>query len=319
MMSRALVRLAAFCLSLGAATVAGAQGSETVTYYHTDAVGSVRVITDASGQVIARYDTLPFGEEIPNEFTVDDVRKFAGKEHDYETDFDYFGARYYAAVNGRFTTVDPLLDIEKATLDPQQWNRYAYVRNSPFVHVDRDGRALDVALDVVFIANDVRTIAQQGLTVGNGVSLAGNVVGAVVPFATGVGAGAKAGYELATSGRFLEEAAQWATRLGKNTERILEDGLARGAKFRVPDLLDEARRVIGEVKDRSYVSLSKQLDDFFDYAKQTKSDFGLFIGERTRLSKPLLQRIRDSGARVYRLVDRTWQDVTDEVLAALNP
>ena len=319
MMSRALVRLATLFLALGTATVAGAQGSETVTYYHTDAVGSVRMITDASGQVIARYDTLPFGEEIPNQFTVQDVRKFAGKEHDYETNFEYFGARYYATATGRFTTIDPVLDIERATLDPQQWNRYAYVRNNPFVHVDRDGRAADIALDVVFIANDVRTIAQQGLTVGNGISLAGNVVGAVVPVATGVGAGARAGYELATSGRFLEEAAQWATRLGKNSERILEDGLARGAKFRVPDLLDEARRFIGEVKDRTYVSVTKQLDDFFEYAEQTKSQFALFIGERTKLSEPLLRRIRFSGARVYRFVDRKWQDVTEEVLAALNP
>src|SRR5262249_53395693 len=32
----------------------------TVTYYHTDAVGSVRMTTDQNGQVIARYDYLPF-------------------------------------------------------------------------------------------------------------------------------------------------------------------------------------------------------------------------------------------------------------------
>jgi hypothetical protein len=32
-----------------------------VTYCHTDAIGSVRMITDASGAVLARYDYHPFG------------------------------------------------------------------------------------------------------------------------------------------------------------------------------------------------------------------------------------------------------------------
>ena len=35
---------------------------DTVIYYHVDAIGSVRMITNANGQVLARYDFLPFGE-----------------------------------------------------------------------------------------------------------------------------------------------------------------------------------------------------------------------------------------------------------------
>jgi RHS repeat-associated protein len=65
-----------------------------------------------------------------------------GKERDTDTTFDYFGARYYEAVSGRFTTVDPVLDIEQALVDPQRWNRYAYARNSPLAFVDPDGRQL---------------------------------------------------------------------------------------------------------------------------------------------------------------------------------
>jgi hypothetical protein len=42
---------------------AEAQAGQTVEYYHLDALGSVRVVTDQNAQVIARHDFLPFGEE----------------------------------------------------------------------------------------------------------------------------------------------------------------------------------------------------------------------------------------------------------------
>ncbi|MEO8680093.1 MAG: RHS repeat-associated core domain-containing protein, partial [Vicinamibacterales bacterium] len=50
------------------------------------------------------------------------------------------GARYYRGVSGRFTTVDPVLDTDKALADPQRWNRYAYARNNPLAFIDPDGR-----------------------------------------------------------------------------------------------------------------------------------------------------------------------------------
>ena len=48
----------------------------------------------------------------------------------------YYGARYYAAEIGRFVQPDSMLpDI----YDPQQLNRYAYVRNNPLKYVDPSG------------------------------------------------------------------------------------------------------------------------------------------------------------------------------------
>ena len=52
----------------------------------------------------------------------------------------YFGARYYASQTGRFTTIDPLLGIEDALVNPQRWNRYMYSLNNPLRYVDPDGR-----------------------------------------------------------------------------------------------------------------------------------------------------------------------------------
>ena len=53
-----------------------------------------------------------------------------------------FGARYYRAQVGRFTTVDPVSTLSENLVDPQRWNRYAYARNNPLKYVDPDGREL---------------------------------------------------------------------------------------------------------------------------------------------------------------------------------
>ena len=111
----------------------------TAVYYHTDAIGSVRLVTDQAGQVVLPWhDYLPFGQEWPA--SSPDRRLFTGEERDQETQFDYFGARYFSAGIGRFTTVDPSLDVEKALVDPQRWARYPYVKNNPLKFIDPDGR-----------------------------------------------------------------------------------------------------------------------------------------------------------------------------------
>jgi RHS repeat-associated protein len=143
--TRSITRLRLLRLALGlcvghcTAATAQAQVQDTVVYYHTDAIGSVRVITDANGQVLSRHDYLPFGEAWAPLLAAD-VRQFAGKERDKETGLDYFGARYYSTAIGRFTTSDQVLHPGKAALNPQLWNKYAYVSNNPLRKVDPDGR-----------------------------------------------------------------------------------------------------------------------------------------------------------------------------------
>ena len=130
--------LTALLLVLLAASPARAQ---VVEYYHTDAIGNVRAITDASGNVIERHDYQPYGEEwLPQGGT--QPLRFTGKERDAETGLDYFGARYYGSKIGRFTTTDPVYTWQENLADPQRWNRYAYARNNPLRYVDPDGRAV---------------------------------------------------------------------------------------------------------------------------------------------------------------------------------
>jgi RHS repeat-associated protein len=160
-------------------------------------------VTDAAGAVIERHDYLPFGEEwcgtavCGANRTPGQPLRFTGKERDAETGLDYFGARYYRANAGRFTTVDPLYVVSANLADPQLWNRYTYVRNNPLRHRDPDGRFLDTLADIAAIEYDVLDIGVTLYTGGSLTSthftaLGGDVVGAIVPFVTGVGAGIRA-------------------------------------------------------------------------------------------------------------------------------
>ena len=120
-------------------SVARAQGTDTVTYYHTDAVGSVRMTTDPNGQVLHRYDYLPFGEPWPATPLQPEVRRFGGQVQDAETQLGHFGARQYESHTGRFTSADPITANALRIVNPQRWNRYAFAVNNPLKYTDPDG------------------------------------------------------------------------------------------------------------------------------------------------------------------------------------
>ncbi|MEZ5403663.1 MAG: RHS repeat-associated core domain-containing protein [Bryobacteraceae bacterium] len=128
-------------------------------YLTTDHLGSTRVISSQasaeSGNIVGRYDYLPFGESIPSGFNgraglpcpgtsgcyganLRVRQQFTAKERDAETGLDYFGARYLSAAQGRFTSPDEPL-IDQHAEDPQSWNLYSYVRNNPLIFTDSTG------------------------------------------------------------------------------------------------------------------------------------------------------------------------------------
>ena len=112
---------------------------QVVEYDHLDAIGSVRAVTDADGNVIARHDFLPFGEELAPQTPPADERLFTGQVRDFGTGLDYFHARQLRADLGRFTTPDPLTDL--AWTDPTLGasNAYGYVGANPLGFTDPMG------------------------------------------------------------------------------------------------------------------------------------------------------------------------------------
>jgi RHS repeat-associated protein len=127
-----------------------ARAVEVEKFYHLDAVGSVRAITDTNGSVLERFDYHPYGEDVAPPST-SNTRRFTSKERDPETaalgGLDYFGARYYFGRVARFTSVDPVYNWNENLSDPQRWNKYAYARNNPLRYVDPDGRSSEAILE----------------------------------------------------------------------------------------------------------------------------------------------------------------------------
>src|SRR6185503_20597126 len=126
-----------------------AVNSNGTRYTTSDNLGTPRVVTNASAGVVSRHDYKPFGEEIGagvggrttgmGYSVADGVRqRFTGKERDTETGLDYFDARYYASTMGRFTSPDPLR-ASMVPANPQTFNLYSYVINSPLTLIDPTG------------------------------------------------------------------------------------------------------------------------------------------------------------------------------------
>ena len=147
---------------LGAEYSSGAAATVpcTTCYLSYDHLGSLRMVTDQNAKVVSWHDYVPFGEEIPGGWAgrstqfgagMDNLsQRFTGKERDGESGLDYFGARYYSGVLGRFTSVDqPFNDWN--TADPQSWNLYSYVRNNPLKNIDPFGQ------DCVYAGNYSQT------------------------------------------------------------------------------------------------------------------------------------------------------------------
>ncbi|HEX2350112.1 MAG TPA: RHS repeat-associated core domain-containing protein [Ktedonobacterales bacterium] len=65
---------------------------------------------------------------------------YTGQRADATTSgLDDYGARYYDAVAGQFTSADTLLPLSAAQPDPGQLNRYAYVAGNPETKTDPSG------------------------------------------------------------------------------------------------------------------------------------------------------------------------------------
>ncbi len=73
--------------------------------------------------------------------------KFTQKERDNETGLDYFGARYYANIQGRFGSPDPIHFQKMMLIDPQRFNLYAYVRNNPLKLIDPSGMIAHISVN----------------------------------------------------------------------------------------------------------------------------------------------------------------------------
>ncbi|HEX7150405.1 MAG TPA: RHS repeat-associated core domain-containing protein [Thermoanaerobaculia bacterium] len=111
-------------------------------YFSLDHLGTPRVTTNDSREVVAFNHYYPYGKEwTPAATGNPQPMNFTGHERDTDPagtgyPLDYMHARYYNAEWGRFLAMDSA--AYKPAL-PHSWNRYAYAIGNPIKFVDPDG------------------------------------------------------------------------------------------------------------------------------------------------------------------------------------
>jgi len=115
-----------------------------VVWLHGDHLGSTSLTTDGSGNVGARQAYYPFGATrwvtgtLPTDFG------FTGQRNQSTIRLYDYHARFYDPYLNRFISADTIVPDPA---NPQDLNRYSYVRNSPLVYVDPTGHYMVFELD----------------------------------------------------------------------------------------------------------------------------------------------------------------------------
>jgi len=110
------------------------QVNSTATYwFHHDQIGSIRLVTNATGGTAATYTFDPYGAlaSSTNPGGITNPFGFSGQYQDSESGLYYLRARYYDGGTAQFLNLDPAVDATRET--------YAYVSNDPLNGQDPRG------------------------------------------------------------------------------------------------------------------------------------------------------------------------------------
>jgi RHS repeat-associated protein len=118
---------------LAGGAVAVYNSSGLAYYRHSDWLGSSHFASTPTRTMYSDGAYAPFGEPYADSGTAD--LSFTGMNQDTVPGLFDFAAREYST-QGRWPSPDPSGMAAASLKDPQSWNRYAYVRNSPLHAVD---------------------------------------------------------------------------------------------------------------------------------------------------------------------------------------
>mgnify|MGYP002692551716 CR=1 FL=1 len=112
-------------------------------YYLQDYQGNNRVIVSESGSVEEVNHYYPFGGLYANSSSSVQPYKYNGKELDTKKGLNWYdyGARWYDAAVGRFTTVDPMAEKYHSE------SPYSYCGNNPIMFIDPTGMLISPIYD----------------------------------------------------------------------------------------------------------------------------------------------------------------------------
>lgn len=294
-------------------TFVGTATAQTVTYIHTDALGSPVAETDASGNVIKRLAYEPYGAVVSGEVT--DGPGYTGHVSDAATGLSYMQQRYMDPELGVFLSVDPI----DALSDPiSSFGRYVYANQNPYSYFDPDGRQAcgkDTGCRLAqgdaggSIGNIPRAASGQSVATSSAgrwdelqsrLGLKGDLTknGNILDYKalahdifyplmdTPEGVPLKAGGLLVVKiGRAGEDAVRGTYNIGSRGY------FWTGWRLRFPDGMTSS--TLSEVKNVKTLSYTSQLRDYSQFAKSSGRRFDLYVRRDTVLSRPLLNAINE--------------------------
>ena len=265
-----------------------------VTKYTYDAWGKIATVVDADGIAILETDTSHIANINPY--------RYRGYYYDNEIGMYYLQSRYYNPDVGRFINADEFSYIYSEDIS-YGVNVFAYCENKPINTYDPSGNiALLTCVIIGAIAGAVVGAIASKLIYGevNGWwVLGGAIAGGVLGYfggaffgASGIKAGTLASKISMSRVRWLGKIGEKLSKLPKNTKHI--ESLTKSAKYRIPDYLDKANKVIGDVKNVKKLSYTRQLKDFMLYAEKYGYEYVIKIRKTTQLSGTL-KKLVDAG------------------------
>ena len=110
---------------------------ETVTWLHTDHLGSPLMARDAQGNTLWQEDYSPWGERLAAPSANSADIGYTGHYEEADIGLTYAQARWYDPAVGRFLSADP---VGFSSGGVKHSGRYDYADLNPFLYVDPDGR-----------------------------------------------------------------------------------------------------------------------------------------------------------------------------------
>jgi RHS repeat-associated protein len=233
------------------------------SFYGYDGHGSVRYLTDGTGQITDTYDYDAFGNLIALSGPTPNLYLFSGEQFDPDLGLYYLRARYHNPQSGRFWTADP---FEGFASDPASLHRYTYAANNPVNWIDPSG---NFTLPELSTAAAIRlqlgaSVVSEGLITGARALATAQLLRLRYAMLDAAIEGNDAllatlqdfyGLALLANGQVNEQLDQAERALAVANLTVLGYHLIRSLRY-VPDVLRQARNIVGEWLGRSGRAMS---------------------------------------------------------------